>query len=113
MRAFARLELGRDSSPWSKGSHDGQFVWLGRDFSGVGGLVPCKLASRLAGIPPIHHFLAVYSCRDKSTSFMQRPYDHDFYAGNKICTGLTWVDQTKEGIRPISHVQQLSDLILV
>jgi hypothetical protein len=112
MRAIARLELGRDSSPWSKGSHDGVRL-VGKGLLRCRRVGPVQLASRLAGIPPIHHFLAVYSCRDKSTSFMQRPYDHDFYAGNKICTGLTWVDQTKEGIRPISHVQQLSDLILV
>ena len=37
---------------------------------------------------------------------MQRPYDHDFNAENKICTGLTWVDQTKGGIRPDITAEQ-------
>ena len=37
---------------------------------------------------------------------MQRPYDHDFDARNKVRAGLTWVDQTKWSIRPDITAEQ-------
>ena len=30
-----------------------------------------------------------------AASPMQRPYDHDFDARNKVCSRLAWIDQTK------------------
>ena len=58
-----------------------------------------RLRPRVAWILPIHHLLTGYSCGDKSTSFMQGPYDRDFDVPKKVCTSLTWVDQTKWSIR--------------
>jgi len=57
-----------------------------------------QLRPYLAGISAIHHLLTGYSCWNKGTSFMQRPYDHDFDARDKVGSGLTWIDQTKWSI---------------